>query len=93
MKNTCNNFSVIIPVLGTKKELKFAEKTIPAIIDLNPHEIIFGIDAPENQTLISTLDQLCVKKGFNRQRYVASKRDKNWNMQLCHIICGLCYCK
>ena len=86
MKNTCNNFSVIIPVLGTKKELKFAEKTIPAIIDLNPHEIIFGIDAPENQTLISTLDQLCTKKKFNRQRYVASKRDKNWNMQLCHII-------
>ena len=86
MKNICNNFSVIIPVLGTKKELKFAEKTIPAIINLNPHEIIFGIDAPENQTLISTLDQLCIKKGFNRQRYVATKRDKNWNMQLCHII-------
>ena len=64
MKNTCNNFSVIIPVLGTKKELKFAEKTIPAIIDLNPHEIIFGIDAPENQTLISTLDQLCTKKNL-----------------------------
>ena len=86
MKNICNNFSVIIPVLGTKKELKFAEKTIPTIINLNPHEIIFGIDAPENQTLISTLDQLCIKKGFNRQRYVATKRDKNWNMQLCHII-------
>ena len=86
MKNTYNNFSVIVPVLGTKKELKFAEKTIPAIIDLNPHEIIFGIDAPENQTLISTLDQLCVKKGFNRQRYVAIKRDKNWNMQLCNIM-------
>ena len=41
MKNISNNFSVIVPVLGTKKELKFAEKTIPVIINLNPHEIIF----------------------------------------------------
>ena len=53
MKNISNNFSVIVPVLGTKKELKFAEKTIPVIINLNPHEIIFGIDSPEDQTLIS----------------------------------------
>ena len=86
MKNISNNFSVIVPVLGTKKELKFAEKTIPVIINLNPHEIIFGIDAPEDQTLISILDQICVKNGFNRQRYVATKHDKTWNMPLCRIM-------
>ena len=38
MENTYNDFSIIMPILGTEKELKFAEKTIPAIINLNPHE-------------------------------------------------------
>ena len=60
MENAYNDFSIIMPILGTKKELKFAEKTIPAAINLNPHEIIFGIDSPEDQTLISILDKrLC----------------------------------
>ena len=59
MENAYNDFSIIMPILGTKKELKFAEKTIPAAINLNPHEIIFGIDSPEDQTLISILDQIC----------------------------------
>ena len=48
--------------------------------------IIFGIDAPKDQILISALDQICSKNGFNRQRYVATKHDKDWNMPLCHII-------
>ena len=39
MEKTYNDFSIIMPILGTEKELKFAEKTIPAIINLNPHEI------------------------------------------------------
>ena len=43
MENAYNDFSIIMPILGTKKELKFASKTIPAAINLNPHEIIFGI--------------------------------------------------
>ena len=62
MEKTYNDFSIIMPILGTEKELKFAEKTIPAIINLNPHEIIFGIDAPKNQILISALDQICSKR-------------------------------
>ena len=86
MENTYNSFSIVMPILGTEKELKFAEKTIPAAINLNPHEIIFGIDAPEDQTLISILDQICIKNGFNRQRYVATKHDKTWNMPLCRIM-------
>ena len=86
MENTYNDFSIIMPILGTEKELKFAEKTIPAIINLNPHEIIFGIDSPKDQILISTLDQICSRNGFNRQRYVATKHDKDWNMPLSHII-------
>ncbi len=86
MENIYNNFSVIMPILGTEKELKFAEKTIPAIINLHPQEIIFGIDAPENQTLISVINQICNKHGFNGQRYVSTKHDKTWNMPLSHII-------
>ena len=86
MENTRNDFSIIMPIVGTEKELKFAEKSVPAIINFNPDEIIFGIDAPEDQNLISTLDQICNKNGFDRQRYVTAKHDKNWNMQLCHII-------
>ena len=86
MENTSKDFSIIMPILGTKEELEFMKKTVPAIINLNPHEIIFGIDAPEDQNLITILDQICNKNGFDRQRYVTAKHDKNWNMQLCHII-------
>ena len=86
MKNMYHDFSIIMPILGTKKELKFAEKTIPAIINLNPHEIIFGIDAPEDQILVSTLNKICNENGFNRQQYVTTKHNKNWNMPLCHIM-------
>ena len=86
MENAYNDFSIIMPILGTKKELKFAEKTIPAAINLNPHEIIFGIDSPEDQTLISILDQICIKNGFNRQRYVAT----NHRHDVTKI--GICHC-
>ena len=85
MENTKHDFSIIMPVLGTEKELKFAEKSIPAIINLHPNEILFGIDASEDNTLISTLDQICNKYRFSRQRYVVTKHDKNWNMPLSHI--------
>ena len=41
MENTRNDFSIIMPIVGTEKELKFAEKSVPAIINFNPDEIIF----------------------------------------------------
>ena len=86
MKKTYKDFSAIMPILGTNKELELIKKTIPAMINLNPNEIIFGIDAPEDQTLISILDQICAEQKYDKHRYVVTTHDKNWNMSLSHII-------
>ena len=83
-----------MPIRGSKHDLEFIHKSIPALIRLNPAEILFGLDDPIQPHIVKAIDQLCSSHGnFNRYRVIATDHKKqSWNMRLALVLyeCFLC---
>ena len=81
-----NKFTFIVPFAGTTKEIDFAKKTIPKMIELEPSEIIFGIDDVLDLKTIDKIDTICKSKNYSSYRYIKVKFDANWKFQLAHVL-------
>lgn len=80
------DFTVILPIKGTKQELEFAEKTIPAILNLHPNELMFGVDSPIDPNLKNHLIDICHKYTKNKPVFVEVEHNADWNMHLTHLL-------
>lgn len=76
-------FSIVIPIRGTVKELKFMEKSIPSAIRLNPDEIVFGVD---DHNITEKIKDICKKYNFTRYTFVIVEKDDSWNFQLANVV-------
>ena len=79
-------FSIVMPFHDTPRERKFALKSIPSVIKLNPTEFVIGIDEPAKDDLPAYITGICAKNGFENVRLIRVPRTKDWNFQLAHVI-------
>lgn len=77
-------FSIILPFRDTSLERKFAEKSLPSAIALNPDELIIGVDSPADSSLIDLILNLCQQ--FKDVNIVQVPRSNEWNFQLANVL-------
>lgn len=80
------SFTIILPIKGTKNELKYMSKTIPSAIKLNPNEILFGLDCPLNHNLITKINELMSKNNYSKFRVIPIEKDDTWGFHLSNVI-------
>ena len=83
-------FSIVMPFRDTPRERKFAEKSIPAAIKLNPSEIVIGVDAPTVKSFLDNIHNKCKQESFVRIKIMEVRRSNKWNFQLANVIWN-CY--
>ena len=79
-------FSIVMPFRDTPRERKFAERSIPSAIELEPDEFVIGVDAPADDSLIQHIRGICDGRSFNGLRIVQVERSDDWEFQLANII-------
>lgn len=77
-------FSIILPFRDTSLERKFAEKSLPSAIALNPDEMVIGVDAPADPSFIDLILNLC--QPFKDVNIVQVPRSDEWNFQLANVL-------
>lgn len=81
-------FSIILPFRDTPLERKFAEKSLPSAIALNPDELVIGVDSPADPSFIDLILNLC--QPFKDVNIVQVPRSDEWNFQLANVLWS-CY--
>lgn len=79
-------FTVVIPIKGTDVEKKLFKKSILSAINLNPDELILGVDYPFNLELKKQILELVEQTGYNKLRFIEVEKSSDWNFQLAHVI-------
>lgn len=81
-------FSIVMPLLDTPRERKFAEKAIPSAIKLDPTELIIGVDTPSlpDDSLVQFINEICDRQSFKRQRIIHVDRSPEWGFQLANVV-------
>ena len=80
------DFTIILPIKGTKQEFEFAKESIPSILNLHPDELIFGVDSPVDTNLQNHLNDICKTYPKNKSTFVEVEHNTDWNMPLAHIL-------
>lgn len=75
-----------MPFRDTPRERKFAERSIPSAISLNPDEFVIGVDAPADKSLVDLVHNLCRQHDFKDYRILEVPRSAEWKLQLANII-------
>ena len=75
-----------MPFRDTPRERKFAEKSIPSAIALKPDELVIGLDAPADDSLMRFIRDVCDERSFKNLRLVQVERSAEWEFQLANII-------
>jgi len=53
------DFSVVIPIKGTKEEVKIIPRTLPSYYSINPSEVILAVDdPPEDSRIILLIEKI-----------------------------------
>lgn len=81
-----NDFTVVLPIRGTDKELQFMDKSIPSAIRLNPGELIFATDEPVRTEVVDKIKAICAKHNFTDFEIFTFPRDDSWGFQLANVI-------
>lgn len=81
-----NDFTVVLPVRGTEKELKFMDKSIPSAIKLNPGEIIFAVDDPVIPAVQEKITSICKQYNYDKYVIMPFSKDNGWKFQLAYIL-------
>ena len=76
------SFSVALPFRDTPSEREFAKRSIPALVELNPSEIVIGADAPANPEFEEFVRGLC---GSVPCVMVWTEQSAEWGFHLAHI--------
>ena len=75
-----------MPFRDTPRERRFAEKSIPSAIELDPDELVVGVDAPADDSLMRLIRGICDMRSFKNLRIVQVERSPDWRFQLANII-------
>ncbi|MDE0399345.1 MAG: hypothetical protein OXL96_16235 [Candidatus Poribacteria bacterium] len=79
-------FSIVMPFRDTPRERKFAEKSIPSAIALEPDEFLIGVDEPADESFLALISRLCAKQSFTNYRILPVPKSDKWRFQLANII-------
>ena len=79
-------FSIVMAFRDTPRECKFAAKSIPSAIRMDPDELIIGVDAPADESFLAHIDSLCGELSFKNYKIVKVEHSDEWNSHLAHII-------
>lgn len=84
------DFTIVLPIRGTERELKFMDKSIPSAIAFNPGELIFACDEGMDHRVHAKIIELVKKYGFTNYKVKFFPRDSDWGFQLANVIWN-CY--
>ena len=79
-------FSIVMAFRDTPRERKFAAKSIPSAIRVEPDELIIGVDDPADESFLALIDSLCGESSFRNYKIIKIARTDEWNFRLAHII-------
>lgn len=79
-------FTIVLPIKGTDVEKKLFKKSILSAINLNPDELILGVDNPFNLELKKQILELVEQTGYNKLRFIEVEKSGDWNFQLAHVV-------
>ena len=85
-----NDFTIVLPIRGTNRELKYMRKSIPSAVKLDPGELLFACDAPLRPEINSMIIEMMKEYKFTRYRIRVFERDPSWGFQLAHVL-WYCY--
>jgi hypothetical protein len=85
-----SDFTIVLPIRGTDRELKFMKRSIESAINLVPGEIIFGTDSPLNPDVKSKIIEICFNNKWTSYRILEFEKDKTWKFQLANVVWN-CY--
>lgn len=86
-------FSIVMPLRDALRERKFATRSIPSALALNPDEFIVGIDAPASKSFVDYIGKVVEASGHSSKtnvRIIQTERSESWNMHLSHVLWN-CY--
>lgn len=76
-------FSMLVAFRDTPQERRFAERSLPAAVSLEPDELVVGVDAPASDSLVSYIRSIC--KPYDAVRIVAVPKSDAWGFQQAHV--------
>ncbi|MYB30488.1 MAG: hypothetical protein F4Y18_05580 [Cenarchaeum sp. SB0663_bin_5] len=77
-------FSIMFPFRDTPLERKFAEKLLPSAIELNPDELVIGVDSPAGPSFIDLI--LNLYQPFKDVNIVQVPHSDEWNFPLANVL-------
>lgn len=83
-------FTVILAIKGTEKELEFYQRSIKSAIALNPDEILIAMDDPVLEEWLNRVDLEFKLAHFDNFRIITVAKDPRWKFQLAHVV-WVCY--
>lgn len=75
-----------MPFRDTPRERKFAERSIPSAVSLNPDEFLIGVDGPADKSFLDFIHALCAQYNFQNYRILEVLRSDQWKLQLANIV-------
>ena len=79
-------FSITMCFRDTPRERRFALRSIPSVIRLDPTEFVIGIDEPVRDDFPGYITGICEKNGFDRLRLVRVPDTPDWNFKMAHTL-------
>lgn len=79
-------FSAIVLFRDTPKERRYAHKSIPSIVALDPDEIIVGVDETRGGDFDQFLAGIFQKADYAKYRILSVSHNKNWRLHVAHVM-------
>ena len=81
-----HTFSILVSIRDIDDEYDYMKKSFPSALELNPTEIIVGLDKPASKRIIERAKKISKKYNFNNLKFLEIEKSKEWGFQLAHIV-------
>ena len=79
-------FTAVVLFRDTPKERKFALKSIPSLVALNPDKIVVGIDDDRDEDFDRFVEKIFNGLGYGSYALVPVARDPSWQLHTAHVL-------
>ncbi|MEM4274769.1 MAG: hypothetical protein QXK74_01265 [Candidatus Nitrosocaldaceae archaeon] len=79
------DFTIVVPIRNTEYEYNFMIRTLPSAFNLEPEEIIIGLD-PNSERIKERALLLATKYSYNGSlEFIEPQIDRSWKFRLAHL--------
>lgn len=79
-------FTAVVLFRDTPKERRYALKSIPSLVALDPNEILVGIDDDRGEDFDRFIEKVFNKLNYGRYALVPVERDPSWRLHTAHVL-------